>query len=355
LRCVTQGQDGFPAVADLDGDGDGEVVVVGDNRAWILDEHCQEISGFSLAGWGNGGPPTLADMDGDGDVEIGIVDAEFYAVYEQDGSVLWQVAVTDESSHAVGSAVFDFDGNGTAEVLVAEETGFWVFDGATGTPLYTYADHSSRTLHEYPVVADVDGDGQAEIVLPNGGAHEGEGATGIVVFGGNNWRSARPVWNQHAYSITNIGDDLVVPNPAVPNWPTYNSFRSGSLVEAGSAGTPDAVGLVEGVCLDACEHGFVQVGVRMGNSGAGLVSASVQMALYAESSDSSRELLGTMEGGTELRSGEVGSIQVIELDVASLSGNSMVLVVDDDGSGTGQLDECSEDNNESEIEGPFCP
>ncbi|MEE2751167.1 MAG: VCBS repeat-containing protein [Myxococcota bacterium] len=355
LRCVTQGNDGFPAVADLDGDGDGEIVVVGDNEAWILDEHCQVLSSFALSGWGNGGPPTLADMDGDGAVEIGIATAETYGVYEQDGSIAWQHNITDESSQAVSASVFDFDGNGVAEVLVAEETGFWVLDGATGQPLYTYADHTSRTLHEYPVIADVDGDGAAEIVLPNGGTHGGPGNTGLVVFGGTNWRSARPVWNQHAYSITNIGDDLTIPSPASPNWPTYNSFRSGSLVEANSAGAPDAVALIDGVCLERCDQGVVLVGVRLGNSGAGAVDDTVSMALYAQQADNSLVLLDSLTNPESLRTGEAGAVTVLEVQASALVNATLVLSADDDGAGNGTLSECNEQNNQAELEGPFCP
>jgi hypothetical protein len=354
LRCVTQGSDGFPAVADLDGDGDGEIVVAGDNRAWILDEHCQVLAEFPLIGWGNGGPPTLADMDGDGEVEIGIATAEYYTVYEQDGTVLWHATITDESSHAVGSSVFDFDGNGVPEVLVSAESGFRIYDGATGAVLYTYSDHTSRTLHEYPVVADVDGDGHAEIVLPHGGAHEGQETTGLTVLGGTDWRPARPVWNQHAYSITNISDDLSVPAGAAPNWPLYNSFRSGSLVEAGTWGTPDAVPLLDGVCLDACDAGVIQVGVRLGNSGMAVLPGTTPMALYSQKGEDSPVLLATLQG-TALSSGEAGPLQVIDVQAAALSGASLVLVADDDGTGTGRVEECNEDNNRAVLEGPFCP
>ena len=41
-------------------------------------------------------------------LEIGI-DGEYYSVFEPDGTVLWSRPVTDESSHATGSVVFDFE------------------------------------------------------------------------------------------------------------------------------------------------------------------------------------------------------------------------------------------------------
>ena len=42
---------------------------------------------------------------------------------------------------------------------------FFIFDGTTGETLFTYEGHASATLFEYPIIADVDADGAAEILL----------------------------------------------------------------------------------------------------------------------------------------------------------------------------------------------
>jgi hypothetical protein len=65
-------------------------------------------------------------------------------------------------------------------------------------------------------------------------------------------------------------------------------------------------------------------------------------------------LLATLQG-TALSSGEAGPLQVIDVQAAALSGASLVLVADDDGTGTGRVEECNEDNNRAVLEGPFCP
>merc|ERR1712185_171357 len=90
-----------------------------------------------------------------------------------------------------------------------------------------WSGHSSWTANEYPIVVDVDGDGEAEIVSV--------GNSGVTVVGSEEgWTPARQVWNQHAYWITNVNDDLTIPSPTLQNWPAYNSFRSGDLrVNAG--------------------------------------------------------------------------------------------------------------------------
>src|SRR5687767_14127836 len=76
--------------------------------------------------------------------------------------LMWTANVQDGSGWAAGTA-FDFDGDGVAEAMYADEATLFVFDGL-GSPLLAVP-RSSKTLIEYPVVADVDNDGSAEIVV----------------------------------------------------------------------------------------------------------------------------------------------------------------------------------------------
>jgi Tfp pilus tip-associated adhesin PilY1 len=70
--------------------------------------------------------------------------------------------VQDFSGLATATA-FDFLGDGVAEAIYADETQIYVFDGKTGQINLT-SPRQSGTLIEYPVVADIDNDGSAEIV-----------------------------------------------------------------------------------------------------------------------------------------------------------------------------------------------
>ena len=269
IVCQGEGpQDGFTAAADLDMDGLGEFIVVGNQTATMYDTDCSILSMWALQGGGTGGPPTIADYDGDGSPEIGLVDASTYSVYETDGTVRWSTPVSDMSSHATGSVVFDFEGDGFPEVVYADELNLWVFDGRTGAVRVRDQSHNSRTLHEYPTIADLDGDGSAEIIVVNGGSHYNENSTGIFVVGSesSNWQAGRQVWNQHAYSITNINDDLTVPSPSIPNWPTYNNFRSGDLNPVSGYGFPDAIAIAE-ACELECYLDRVVVHVKVANQG----------------------------------------------------------------------------------------
>lgn len=163
--CIADTPDGTVAAADLDGDGLGEVVLVQDGRLAIYEHDCQVTRTWMLPDGGHGGPATLADFDGDGAVEIGVASKYAYYVFESDGSVLWESEIRDGSSHSTGSSVFDLDGDGSSAVVFADEYDLYVMDGATGRPRFLWTGHAAGTAGEYPVIADVDDDGSAEIVL----------------------------------------------------------------------------------------------------------------------------------------------------------------------------------------------
>ena len=350
--------DGFAAVADLDDDGDGEVVSVGDNTVTAWHHDCTVLSTWSLQGEGTGGPPTIGDFDGDGSPEIGIAGAERYAVYEADGSVLWAYGTTDSSSHATGSSVFDFNGDGRAEVLYADEVALFVFDGPTGRVLLEDPQHTSRTLHEYPVPADVDGDGQTELVVTNGGGHHGTEHAGLYVLGSGagDWQPARQVWNQHAFSVTNIEDDLSVPAVPESNWPTYNTFRSGDLSEMRSGIAPDLQVGITGVCNLRCEHGEQIVWVSVANGGAAATSGDELLRLYAEDPNGGRELLHERELGAPLAPGDAAGPWRITLALDDIPDRRVVAVIDEpDELDFGRLRECDEDNNEAIVYDGLCP
>ena len=75
----------------------------------------------------------------------------------------------------------------------------------------------------YPSVADVDNDGSAEILV----AGESSVPT-LRVFGDatDGWASARRVWNQHSYHVTNVREDGTIPHVQKPNWQGLNTFRA---------------------------------------------------------------------------------------------------------------------------------
>ena len=118
-----------------------------------------------------------------------------------DQTFLWTRQTRDCSSAATGSALFDFDGDGRAEAVYADEISLHVYESATGNDRFT-ACNTSGTLIEYPGIADVDNDGQADIVVVSNAyaftCTNGLRTSGVRVFSSldNNWVRTRRIWNQ---------------------------------------------------------------------------------------------------------------------------------------------------------------
>ncbi len=171
--------DGIPAVGDFDGDGLPEVVRTASSLLILTDTDGTVLWQVSVPG-GGGGAPTVADYDGDGQPEVGVAGLSYYTLFDTDGTVLWSNSTEDDSSSVTGSSVFDFDRDGAAEVVYADEHYLYVYDGATGAVRMSMDGHASATLFEYPIVADVDHDGSTEIIVASNN-YAWEGWTGITV------------------------------------------------------------------------------------------------------------------------------------------------------------------------------
>ena len=345
-------KDGFTAIADLDMDGDGEIVMVWNHIITIINEHCHEIAEWPMVGEGTGGPPTIADFDADGEPEIGVASALDYCVYEPTGALLWAFGTTDESSHATGSTVYDFEGDGRPEVVYGDEVKLWVLDGPTGAVRLEDDLHSSRTLHEYPVVVDVDGDGYPEIVVPNGGGHHDSRSTGLYVLGSTDpggWLGGRQIWNQHAYNIVNINDDLTIPESPEPNWPYHNNFRSGDVNPVYGSNAPDAVPLVDACDYD-CDEGILRLQVRLANQGTATLRTDMKLTVYDSESGA---VLALETISPPLEPGEASEPFEYAFD-EMLVGEDGLFIIVDDADGIEAVRECDEDNNGIELTDATC-
>ena len=263
-------------------DGKPEVVLIANGHLVILDgAKGTVLVDQDLGGGDSGGAPNIDDFDGDGFPEIATALANFYAVVdlqapdatncpawdtvldktnpppqtnpprnpggacktdadctlsgttcnESAGTCVclhngWKRTSEDDSSRVTSSSVFDFNGDGAAEVAYGDECYFRVYDGATGA-VYLALPSVSRTVLENPVIADVDNDGNAEIVFvqnnhfaqcdegnltqgdwhgavlndwPTGTVAKDSLPTGITVLGDptDRWGTARRIWNQRS-------------------------------------------------------------------------------------------------------------------------------------------------------------
>ena len=387
------GNDGWPAVADLDQNGSPEVVVAAGGTIRVVDgltgklwcgidptgvacegNDAARTQPHAVPGGGLGGPPTVADFDGDGRPELAIAGATRYTVFDlaRDGEVIvkpmnepsppgsiytrWTSVTKDASSNCTGSSVFDFQGDGAAEVTYNDECFARVYDGSTGNVLLQIA-NSSATIHEYPLVVDADADGNSEILMTaSAGGNCGiPSRKGVYLYGDANdeWVPTRRVWTQHTYHVTNATSAGNPPEVELDNWTSdgLNNYRQNSQ-GAGVFNAPDlTVSLSIGLdkCLDQLE---LIATVR--NEGAAGVPAGILVEFF-QGVDATGVPLGSGMTDKPLLPG--GSTKVI-LDVQAPPVDmpaDYYVEVDDASDGDGQILECNEDNNSDAVSAAACP
>lgn len=182
----------------------------------------------------------VGDLDGDGSPDILVpVDSQLWAL-DAKGQVKWIRTLQDGGGNRLidernRPAIFDLDGDGVAEVIVETAQGLLFLDGRDGStkaqmsgadlgvPAGWNVDHYNAYLS--PVVADVDGSGQAGILVNVAYTQccyqYGSLVTLVTAGGGTTWRDARPVYGQHTYHVADINDDGSIPGfPLVDNFAT---------------------------------------------------------------------------------------------------------------------------------------
>ncbi len=371
----------FPLTA-FQGQDRAEIVVVSAGYARVQTLEGTVIFPATLIpGGGTGGPPTVADFDGDGRREFATAGGSQYVVFDFDclaggdaagcngqspgTGVLWTQPSQDQSSNVTGSSVFDFDANGSAEAVYADECFLRIYDGKSGEVLFSAA-RSSGTTYENPVMVDVDGDYRTEIVSavndyagalgcpavdPLNPNATFETNHGIVVLRDveDRWAASRPVWNQHAYAVSHVGDFGEIPaSSAVPiNWndPTLNNFRQNVQGDLDALGVPDLTAGGE-VGVVVCEGTVATIEARVCNRGTLPMVSGTEVAFHED--DLAGEVLCTTPIPVALA---VGECFVVSCEV-DLGGQSVdVFVHVDPQSAT---DECYENNNAALYRGVAC-
>ena len=399
-----KGNDGWPAVGDLDGNGTPEVVLVAWPDVKVIDGKTGKLwCGIDMTGvmcngndalrtkpitpkGGNylNGPATIGDFDGDGRPEVGIAGGTAFAVYDfyRTGEEIvtvpgdpppalgamyarWSQPIQDPSSAVTGSSVFDFQGDGAAEVSFQDECKAYIFDGKTGAKQLEIL-NSSSTVHEYPLVADVDGDGNAEFLVVANNSEPTPNANcvkktpgfmprkGVYLYGAgaDNWVPTRKVWTQHTYHVTNADSNGNVPMMEQDNWmdPGLNNFRQNVQGE----GVFNAADLTASlaVSLDKCSAELL-LQATIYNEGALGVPAGIEVAFY-RGTDNTGVKLGTKITTEELLTG--GSTTVTWLVEAPPQGQTESYFVEVDGGlNNGIIQECKEDNNGAVVTDAECP
>lgn len=337
----------FSAIVNADEDLEGEVLMLGASKMLFFEHDGTPIFDTDLPRRA-GSPPCLADFDGDGASEIAFAltdgsssTSSLFRVYELDGTLVWSREVNDSSGIA-GCSGYDFDGDGIVEILYADQTDLYVFDGPTGDVRYRNSDHASGTVYEYPVVADVDMDDAAEVLFVRSPTDGQDGFELLSVLGhdGAGWAPTSSVWPIHDFAVTNILPDATVPEAAPLYWVEHNTYRARPVIDANPVDWQVAI---PDVCTEGCTSiGTARIGVQVWNQGPAPLPAGTGVTLWR--SDEEGEHAVTTHTLDAALPGRVYNV-VFEVPIDDVRPGDIYVRVDDVGTGAGIWPECFEDNN----------
>jgi hypothetical protein len=194
LWSYTVGSQGNPAIADLDNDGYKEIVVALMNGWLYALRHNGTLYWSRNMGYGSPYPygfmnsPSIADVNGDGWKEIvyghyqwssGCVSPYVHVLRGTNGTTIWSYSGPCSGYQVHSRKIADIDNDGQIEIILSG-AGYGaspylrVLNGATGAVEWTYSGLSLEGI----AIGDVDNDGCMEIVATPDCCY----ATSFVVF-----------------------------------------------------------------------------------------------------------------------------------------------------------------------------
>jgi hypothetical protein len=185
---------GGPAFGDLDGDGEGEVVVCNDNwpngstgRIYAYHTDGTDVSGFpAFTNGDHSRSPTVVDLNDDGAAEIIVGERDYpigrVYVFDGSGTLLpgWPVELDHVPAASAGAA--DLDGDGMKEIVYQSYSSLYGFN-YDGSEVFTFTPPNGDVYsYSAPVFADVDGDDLPEIAV---GTHVLSGTNHVYLHDGD--------------------------------------------------------------------------------------------------------------------------------------------------------------------------
>jgi len=183
-------------------------------------------------------------------------------------------------------------------------------------------------------------------------SHPGTRIQGVRVLADavDRWVNTRAIWNQHAYSVTNIDDTGRIPRTSqwLRNWtqPGLNNYRQNTPGAGQTAGAIPDLTIRE--TKVSCEAAGAVISAEVCNRGTEPVARGLPVAIYAEGPP--RELRCQAETTGRIDPGNCASVSCTWTG----AGGPGAVTVDDRGDASGIALECREDNNTQAID-VACP
>ena len=375
--------DGVTSTADIDMDGFLDVVVVRNNYmyAWKpytgINSNPTLISACTYPSSYPGSRALLADVNNDGYPEILFNYAVGMTAYRYDPNsqslqLMWQQQTSDLGGATVMTA-FDFNQDGSVEVVYRDESHMRIIDGVTGLNQAQF-ECLAPTDAESSIIVDLDRDGQAEIITSHSTYDvDHDFHANLIVFhapANTTWAPARYVWNQHAYNTVNINNDLTIPttnfNPAtsftdpdnVVRRPFNNFLQQATTLDQYGRPFAQLMNLaITGEPSVEFQSDEIVVEMEICNNGGIPFLPPMYVTVYTDSG----QVVQSIEFSTALQPGDCENITLV-IDQSELKpfGNPYPLriAINDRGEGTAQYGglqvECDTSDNYWSIEGTQC-
>lgn len=383
--------DGATVLVDFNLDGQLDVCVIGTRvtatspsqlQFYVWNPTTRKVVAYApeLATPTSATIPYVGDLDGNGypDFAFAVNDAAIGMIsYQYDNTKNGNILVgknKPEFAETAGFTMFDFNQDGKSEIVYRGNKEFYIVDGITLENLSTPMTSYSGTITEYPIVADVDGDGQAEIILTrsiynwHGGQTNATGLLSIYKSGdgtNNPWAPARKVWNQWSYNAANINEDLTVPqyqiNPSTVfsgkddsyNVRPFNGYLQ-QQTALSKAGVP--LFLTPNAQIkdpENIEYRYTQIGdslvisnLQITNVGSAPLNAPIKIAVYKDQVPNYKKFVYTYPKTIEKNDTHTISFAIPNFSSWSFT-NDLIIRVNDNGDGYNNQPVCDSCCNNS--------
>ena len=381
-KSISGYDDGLTSVADIDLDGFLDLVVVRSHQMYAWKPYSgsgsnpQLISSHSH-GSNSAGRALLTDVNNDGYPEILFTFGTNLAAYRyvaasQSLQQLW-LKSTSDLSDATTLTAFDFNQDGSVEIVYRDQSDMRIIDGNTGNNISVFP-CLAPTAVEYPAIADLDRDGQADIIASSSTYDVNHDKHAKMVMfhslASTVWAPARHVWNQHAYNVVNVNNDLTVPsfnfNPSTtftdPNGVVrrpFNNFlqQATTLDHYGRPFMPLANLAIAGEPVLELGSEVLSLEIDVCNTGETTFPAPIFLSVYTATG----QLVLTEAQSQSLQPGECVTVTLsISQDILKRFDNPYPLriIVNDNGEGTAQYGglqtECDTSDNTTQVDGRPC-